>query len=208
MHTDELTLSTGDTHQTRQAAAAIASLLRAGDVVSLSGELGAGKTCFVQGAARALGVTRRVTSPTFMLVRSYEEADPPVVHCDVYRLDRLHDVLDLGDEVMAEDVVTFIEWGDAVGALLPDDRLDVEVLLAGDGRGPDAADAGTTAGAGPTAGAGTAAGAGTTDAEAADAEAAGQAPRRMRVRGHGTWRQRLPELRTACSRWLDDDGDR
>lgn len=194
MQTGELTLTTGDSHQTRAAGAAIASLLRAGDVVSLSGELGAGKTCFVQGAARALGVAGRVTSPTFMLVRVYDEADPPVVHCDVYRLDRLQDVLDLGDEVMAEDVVTFIEWGDAVGALLPADRLEVEVLLTSDGASGGAAV--TTADvAADTAG-------------DADAEAAGEATRRVRVRGHGAWQRRLPELRSACGRWLDDEGAR
>jgi tRNA threonylcarbamoyladenosine biosynthesis protein TsaE len=86
----------------------------------------------VQGAARALGVTRRVTSPTFMLLRSYPEATPPVVHCDVYRLDHLQDVLDLGDEVLASDVVTFIEWGDAVAAILPGDRLEVELCIDGE----------------------------------------------------------------------------
>ena len=132
MSSTELTVHTTGPDDTRAVAAAIAPLLRAGDAVSLSGELGAGKTCFVQGAAKALGVTGRVTSPTFMLLRTYTEASPPVVHCDVYRLDRLQDVLDLGDEVLASDVVTFIEWGDAVATLLPADRLEVEVLLEGD----------------------------------------------------------------------------
>jgi tRNA threonylcarbamoyladenosine biosynthesis protein TsaE len=60
----------------------------------------------------------------------------PVVHCDVYRLDRLHDVLDLGDEVLAPDVVTFVEWGDAIAPLLPDDRLDLELVLV-DGSDPE-----------------------------------------------------------------------
>jgi tRNA threonylcarbamoyladenosine biosynthesis protein TsaE len=127
-----LTVHTAGPDETREVGARVASLLRPGDAVSLTGELGAGKTCFVQGAARALGVTRRITSPTFMLLRSYPEATPPVVHCDVYRLDRMQDVLDLGDEVLASDVVTFIEWGDAVAALLPGDRLEVELRLDGD----------------------------------------------------------------------------
>jgi tRNA threonylcarbamoyladenosine biosynthesis protein TsaE len=179
----ELTFSTSDAHQTRELAAAVAALLEPGDVVSLSGELGAGKTCFVQGAARALGVRREVTSPTFLLVRVYDEATPPIVHCDVYRLEVLQDVLDLGDEVMADDAVTFIEWGDAVAPLLPGDRLDVEVLLV-----DDPADGPTGAGG---------------DAEA---EAAGRARRRVRVRGHGSFQLRLPDLQAACSRWLDDGG--
>jgi tRNA threonylcarbamoyladenosine biosynthesis protein TsaE len=128
-----LTVHTTGPDETREVGARVASLLRPGDAVSLTGELGAGKTCFVQGAAGALGVTRRVTSPTFMLLRHYPEATPPVVHCDVYRLDHLQDVLDLGDEVLASDVVTFIEWGDAVAALLPGDRLEVELRIGADG---------------------------------------------------------------------------
>jgi tRNA threonylcarbamoyladenosine biosynthesis protein TsaE len=132
----DLTCRTTGPEQTRELAAAMAATLRPGDVVALSGELGAGKTCFVQGAARGLGVTTRVTSPTFTLVRTYDEGRLPVVHCDVYRLDRLHDVLDLGDEVLAPDVVTFVEWGDAVEPLLPDDRLDVELRLV-DAHDPD-----------------------------------------------------------------------
>ena len=125
----EVMLRTSGPRDTQAIAAAAAASLRAGDVVALSGELGAGKTCFVQGVARALGVRGRVTSPTFTLVRTYPESTPPVVHCDVYRLDRLQDVLELGDEVMAPDVVTCIEWGDAVVALLPPDRLEVELWL-------------------------------------------------------------------------------
>ena len=136
---DLLLRSTGpDT--TRAVAAAIAPLLRPGDVVALSGELGAGKTSFVQGAAHGLGVTGRVTSPTFTLVRTYPDGRLPVVHCDVYRLDRLQDVLDLGDEVMAPDVVTFVEWGDAVAPLLPDDRLEVELTAVSGDDGGDAAE--------------------------------------------------------------------
>lgn len=122
-------LTTDSPEATRRAAGAVAALLRPGDVVALSGDLGAGKTCFVQGAAAALGVTGRVTSPTFVLVRNYPDATIPIVHCDVYRLDTLNQVDDLGDEVMAPDVVTFIEWSDAVAQILPGDRLDVEMVL-------------------------------------------------------------------------------
>ena len=124
-----LTLRTSGPDDTRRIAAGVAGLLALGDVVALSGELGAGKTCFVQGAARALGVEARVTSPTFVLVRNYA-GRLPLVHCDVYRLDRLQDVYDLGDEVLAPDVVTFVEWGDAISPLLPPDRLEVEIVRA------------------------------------------------------------------------------
>jgi tRNA threonylcarbamoyladenosine biosynthesis protein TsaE len=122
----ELRLPTATPERTRALGAIVADHLRPGDVVALSGELGAGKTCFVQGAAAALGVEEPVTSPTFVLVRIHE-GRLPVVHCDVYRLGSLQDVLELGDEVLAPDVVTFIEWGDAVAPLLPPDHLEVEL---------------------------------------------------------------------------------
>lgn len=131
MH-DTLVLRSTGPDDTRAIAAEVASQVGAGDAVSLSGELGAGKTCFVQGATWALGYDGRVTSPTFTLVREYPARRMPVVHVDVYRLDRVGDVLELGEDVLADDVVTLIEWGDAIASLLPDDRLDVEVVLAGD----------------------------------------------------------------------------
>lgn len=125
-------LTTDTPEATRRAAGVVASLLREGDVVALSGDLGAGKTCFVQGAAHAMGVEGRVTSPTFVLVRQYRGTTLSIVHCDVYRLDKLRDVDDLGDDVMSPDVVTFIEWSDAVASILPEDRLEVELLLLDD----------------------------------------------------------------------------
>lgn len=120
----ELVLSTVSAQDTRRLAAAIAQVLRIGDVVSLTGELGAGKTCFVQGAAAGLGVTQRVTSPTFLLRRDYE-GRVPIVHLDVYRLDTLQEVSDLGFDEGAQ-CVTFIEWGDAMQPLLPADHLEIE----------------------------------------------------------------------------------
>lgn len=113
--------------ETRKVGAALAELLAPGDVVSLTGELGAGKTAFVQGAARALGVQDPVTSPTFVLVRQYR-GDVPVHHVDVYRLDRIQEVLDLGfEDLLDPSGVVFIEWGDAIDTLLPDDHLRVEI---------------------------------------------------------------------------------
>jgi tRNA threonylcarbamoyladenosine biosynthesis protein TsaE len=123
----ELQLRTRSPSQTRDLAAAVARALRAGDVVALTGELGAGKTCFVQGAAAALGVEQRVTSPTFVLRREYP-GRLPVVHLDVYRLDSLSDVLELGfEEIVDTGAVTFIEWADAMSPLLPPDHLEVEL---------------------------------------------------------------------------------
>jgi tRNA threonylcarbamoyladenosine biosynthesis protein TsaE len=112
---------------TRAIAAGLASALRPGDVIALSGDLGAGKTCFVQGAAWALGVRDRVTSPTFILVREHRGTHP-IVHMDVYRLNNLQELTDLGyEEILDPASIVFIEWGDAVGPLLPDEFLEVEI---------------------------------------------------------------------------------
>lgn len=117
--------------RTRAVGERLAAAFRPGDVVSLTGELGAGKTCLVQGIGRGLEVPGRITSPTFLLVKQYE-GRLTVVHCDVYRLGRLQDVLDLGDDVMSPDALTLIEWGDAIEALLPPDHLEVEITLVED----------------------------------------------------------------------------
>jgi tRNA threonylcarbamoyladenosine biosynthesis protein TsaE len=117
--------------ETRAVGEAIASLLVPGDAIALTGELGAGKTTFVQGAARALGVTSAVASPTFTLVREYR-GRIPVAHADVYRLSRVQDVVDLGlEEMIEEGNVLFVEWGDAVEGLLPESHLRVELTTTG-----------------------------------------------------------------------------
>ncbi len=100
-------------------------------MIALSGDLGAGKTCFVQGAAKALGVTERVTSPTFILVREHA-GTVPVLHMDVYRLSNLQELTDLGyEELLDPRRIVFIEWGDAIGPLLPEEFLEVEIRGSG-----------------------------------------------------------------------------
>lgn len=122
-------LHTRTPEETRRVGATIANALRPGDVIALTGELGAGKTCLVQGAAAALGVAERVTSPSFLLRRDYR-GDVPVIHLDVYRLDTLSEVAGLGyDDVGEGPGVAFIEWGDAMAPLLPADHLEVELRL-------------------------------------------------------------------------------
>jgi tRNA threonylcarbamoyladenosine biosynthesis protein TsaE len=106
--------------------------LAAGDVVGLIGELGAGKTCFVQGLVRGLGATAHATSPTFVLVNQYR-GRVPVHHVDVYRVDSLAELLDLGlPELFAGDGVTVVEWADKLGSLLPDDAILVRIAGVGD----------------------------------------------------------------------------
>lgn len=118
---------TRSTDETLELARAVGELLRPGDVVSLVGELGAGKTVFARGVARALGVTELVVSPTFTIVREYE-GRVPLVHVDVYRIDAVQELHDLGfEEVVRDDAVTVVEWGDMIDGLLPGDRLDVRL---------------------------------------------------------------------------------
>jgi tRNA threonylcarbamoyladenosine biosynthesis protein TsaE len=121
-------LRTATADDTREVGAAIAPLLRIGDVLILTGELGAGKTTLVRGIASGLGAAEHVASPTFTLVREYVTGRLPVAHVDVFRLDRVQDVVDLAlDELEGGACVLIVEWGDAVEELLPDDRLRVEL---------------------------------------------------------------------------------
>jgi len=120
-------LVTRSAGETRALAAAVAALLEPGDLVALAGDLGAGKTTFVQGSAATLGVTEPVVSPTFTLVREYE-GTVPVTHVDVYRLNRLQDVLDLGfEEYLDGRSVVFVEWGDVIEGLLPESWMGVRL---------------------------------------------------------------------------------
>jgi tRNA threonylcarbamoyladenosine biosynthesis protein TsaE len=113
---------------TRAIGEGVASVLVAGDVVLLTGDLGAGKTVLAQGIAAGLGVTDRVVSPTFALVREYT-GRVPMHHLDVYRLDHLQEAIDLGLEELLDDGVVVVEWGEGVRELLPADRLEITLTL-------------------------------------------------------------------------------
>lgn len=116
--------------ETRILGVALAPLLVPGDVISLSGDLGAGKTVFVQGLATALGVEQPVTSPTFTIVHEYK-GRYPILHMDVYRLDSFQEVLDLGfEELLDPQAVMLVEWGEAVSPLLPRRYLRVDIRRA------------------------------------------------------------------------------
>lgn len=119
---------TTSARQTRAVGAAIASVLGAGDVVVLTGDLGTGKTVMAQGIAAELGVEEPVVSPTFTLLREYD-GRLPVRHLDVYRLDHVQEAIDLGLEELLDDGVVLVEWGEGVRELLPADRLEVTFAL-------------------------------------------------------------------------------
>jgi tRNA threonylcarbamoyladenosine biosynthesis protein TsaE len=113
--------------ETLALAGEVGGVLRPGDVVSVIGDLGAGKTVFARGVGRGLGVTEPVVSPSFTIVREYD-GRVPLVHVDVYRIDTIQELHDLGfEEVVRDDAVTVIEWGDVIDALLPRQRLDVRL---------------------------------------------------------------------------------
>jgi tRNA threonylcarbamoyladenosine biosynthesis protein TsaE len=117
-------LVTASPAETEAVAARLAGHLRAGDTVAVSGELGAGKTTFVRGAARALGVTGPISSPTFTIGHRYE-ASPPVTHLDLYRLSGIA-ASEWGDlEPYFDGTVAFVEWPEHGGGWLPQPRAIV-----------------------------------------------------------------------------------
>jgi tRNA threonylcarbamoyladenosine biosynthesis protein TsaE len=107
----------------------LATLLRAGDVVVLSGELGAGKTTLTRGIGTAMHVRGLVTSPTFVIARVHPPLGegPPLVHVDAYRLGTLAEVDDLDLDASLEESVTVVEWGEGMVEGLADSRLEVTV---------------------------------------------------------------------------------
>ncbi len=103
--------------------------LRAGDLVILTGDLGAGKTTFTQGLGDALGVRGPVASPTFIIARTHpsEVGGPALVHVDAYRLGSLAELDDLDLDAALEDSVTVVEWGEGAAEQLSQDRLHVVI---------------------------------------------------------------------------------
>ena len=119
--------------ETRALAGALAELARAGDLVLLSGDLGAGKTAFAQGFGKGLGVTEPITSPTFTLAREYQGERLRLHHLDVYRMEAMAEVFDVDlPELLDDEAVVLVEWGDAIAPAVPADYLEI-LLQLGDG---------------------------------------------------------------------------
>jgi tRNA threonylcarbamoyladenosine biosynthesis protein TsaE len=119
-------LSSASPAETERVAAALARELVAGDVVTVSGELGSGKTTFVRGACRALGITAPVTSPTFTIGHRYP-GDPDVSHLDLFRFQGFTPA-EWGDlEPYFEDAICFVEWPEAAAGSLPPVRVEVRL---------------------------------------------------------------------------------
>lgn len=104
----------------------LGKLMSPGDVIYLTGELGAGKTCFVKGIAEGLGIRGKdITSPTFIIINEYK-GKIPLYHIDLYRIGVIDDLRDIGmEELVYGKGVTAIEWAERIKDVLPDERLDV-----------------------------------------------------------------------------------
>ena len=112
---------------TARIAHGLADVVRDGDFITLCGDMGAGKTAFTKDFAAALGVEERVTSPTFVFVQTYQ-GRMPVHHADLYRIERVHEVEDLGlIELVEGGGVGIIEWGEAAETLLDQDYLRIDI---------------------------------------------------------------------------------
>ncbi|WP_432564403.1 tRNA (adenosine(37)-N6)-threonylcarbamoyltransferase complex ATPase subunit type 1 TsaE [Kineococcus sp. SYSU DK003] len=126
----ELDLELGTPEETAEFGARLGRQLRAGDLVVLAGDLGAGKTTFTRGLADGLGVRGPVTSPTFVIAREHPSlvGGPVLVHVDAYRLGSLAEVDDLDLDTAAGEAVTVVEWGRGLVEELSGERLEIDLL--------------------------------------------------------------------------------
>lgn len=128
-----LVVRTSSPEETEALGRALGAHLRPGDVVALSGELGAGKTVFTRGIAAGAGAGGHVASPTFTLIREYRGRTATVIHADLYRLDTPRQLQDIGlEEVLEGGPITVIEWAEKARALLPEEYLWVEIRFTED----------------------------------------------------------------------------
>ena len=129
-----LDFNTHSPAQTRRVAARLAGLLRSGDLICLEGELGTGKTCFVQGLGEGLDATAPIRSPSFTLIGEYPTPPPlpPLYHVDLYRIEAVEEALAIGlEEYLYGEGICAIEWADRVPEVIPAHALQVHVEHAG-----------------------------------------------------------------------------
>ena len=189
----ERTLQVGTAEQTHALAAVLGAQLEAGDLLVLTGELGAGKTTFTQGLGEGLGVRAGIISPTFVLVRIHPSrpdgprpGGPDLVHVDAYRLGSASEIDDIDLENTMDAAVTVVEWGRGRVEHLSESRLEVDLVRTIGGAGPAAPATG-----GEPAGAAAAADADTSDFGASDIHTLDfdtdddDEPRTIVIRGYG-----------------------
>lgn len=120
-------LLSNNKYETKKIAAVLSRSLRAGDIVTLSGDLGAGKTTFVSGLAKSLGIKEKVISPTFNILKCYFDAKIPLYHIDAYRLENQNINIGL-EEYIEGDGICVIEWPIFIKPLLNAKHLDVKII--------------------------------------------------------------------------------
>ena len=114
--------------QTEEIGAALAAELKPGAVLAFTGDLGAGKTAFVRGLARGLGIAERVTSPTFTIVNEYEGGRLPLFHFDMYRLGSSEELFDIGwEDYLARGGVCAVEWSENIADALEESCIKVDI---------------------------------------------------------------------------------
>ncbi|HZH61462.1 MAG TPA: tRNA (adenosine(37)-N6)-threonylcarbamoyltransferase complex ATPase subunit type 1 TsaE, partial [Metabacillus sp.] len=122
---------TKSTEDTTTIAINLSKKLKKRDVITLEGDLGAGKTTFTKGLAKGLGISRNVNSPTFTIIKEYKDGRLPLYHMDVYRVENADE--DLGfDEYFHGNGITVVEWAHLIEDQLPDERLDIKILYVND----------------------------------------------------------------------------
>ena len=123
-----ITVQTSSEAETKELGRALGSNLRQGDILALTGDLGAGKTHFTMGVAKSLQITDYITSPTFTIVNEYRNGRLPLFHFDAYRLGDSEELMEIGfEEYMTAGGVILIEWADIVAEILPAETLWIQI---------------------------------------------------------------------------------
>lgn len=121
---------TNSAEETKDLARKFAKEVNPGDILVFFGNLGSGKTTFIQGLANGLGIERRIISPTFIIVRHYrlEKKNSSFYHIDLYRTGEKNDLIGLGlDQILTENNIVAIEWGEKLNGLMPDKRIEIKL---------------------------------------------------------------------------------
>nr|WP_296155818.1 tRNA (adenosine(37)-N6)-threonylcarbamoyltransferase complex ATPase subunit type 1 TsaE [uncultured Blautia sp.] len=123
-----MVIETGSPEETFELGKKIGSLAKPGQVYTLTGDLGTGKTVFTQGVAAGLGITEPVNSPTFTIVQVYEEGRLPFYHFDVYRIGDIEEMEEIGyDDYFFGNGICLIEWAELIEEILPEDRISITI---------------------------------------------------------------------------------
>ncbi|WP_339060967.1 tRNA (adenosine(37)-N6)-threonylcarbamoyltransferase complex ATPase subunit type 1 TsaE [Tepidibacillus marianensis] len=127
---DPFQITTKTVDETQYVAKRLANYMEPGDIITLEGDLGAGKTSFTQGLAKGLGISQIVNSPTFTIIKEYQ-GRLPLYHMDVYRLEDGHEDLGL-DEYFYGEGISVIEWAEMIHDFLPKERLNIKIMQLND----------------------------------------------------------------------------